>query len=105
VLSTGDNPIIRDLTRDGRVLGFTPGLTVLTCLLCGLAPAIRATRMEPCAVMKSSGRGVTAGRERFSLRRGLTVAQVALSLVLVAGALLFLRSLNKLLTVETGFRQ
>src|SRR5438552_3899031 len=55
--------------------------------------------------MKASGRGLTAGRERFSLRRGLVVIQVALSLVLVAGALLFIRSLNKLQSVQTGFRQ
>jgi hypothetical protein len=55
--------------------------------------------------MKASGRGMTAGRERFSLRRALVVAQVALSLVLVAGALLFSRSLDKLLTVDTGFSQ
>src|SRR5207302_11030917 len=71
----------------------------------GLTPALRATRMEAGAVMKGSGRGVTAGRERFSLRRALVVAQVALSLVLVAGALLFSRSLGKLMTVNTGFRQ
>ncbi|NOT61637.1 MAG: FtsX-like permease family protein, partial [Acidobacteria bacterium] len=77
----------------------------LTCVLFGLMPAIRATRIEPGAVMKSGGRGMTAGRERFSLRRGLVVAQVALSLVLVASAFLFTRSLNKLLTADTGFRQ
>ena len=103
-LSTSADPVFLDLTLDWRVLGFAGGLAVLTCLLFGLAPAIRATRMEPGAVMKSGGRGVTAGRERFSLRRVLVVAQVALSLVLVAGALLFSRSLGKLLTVETGFR-
>jgi putative ABC transport system permease protein len=73
------------------VLGFAAGLAVLTSLLFGLAPAIRATRMEPAAVLKSGGHGMSAGRERFSLRRALVVAQVALSLVLVAGALLFSR--------------
>jgi predicted permease len=104
-LRASNNPIFLDLTLDWRVLGFAAGLAVLTCLLFGLAPAIRATRMEPGAVMKASGRGMTAGRERFSLRRALTVAQVAISLVLVAGALLFSRSLGKLLTVDTGFRQ
>jgi predicted permease len=58
--------------------------------------------------MKTSGRGMTAGRaslhHRFSLRRALVVAQVALSLALVAGALLFTRSLDKLITVDMGFR-
>jgi hypothetical protein len=52
-------------------------------------PAVRATRIEPGAVMKAGGRGLTAGRERFGLRRALVVVQVAVSLVLVAGALLF----------------
>ena len=104
-LSTGSNPVFLDLTPDWRVLTFSIGLAVLTCLLFGLAPAIRATRMEPGVVMKSGGRGMTANRERFTLRRALVVAQVALSLVLVAGALLFARSLGKLLTVETGFQR
>jgi predicted permease len=61
--------------------------------------------MQPGAVLKSAGRGLTAGKERFSLRRMLVVVQVALSLVLVAGAVLFSRSLGKLITVDTGFRQ
>ncbi|HJQ68250.1 MAG TPA: ABC transporter permease [Blastocatellia bacterium] len=104
-ISTSADPVFLDLDPDWRLLGFAAGLSVLTCLLFGLAPAIRATRTEAGAVMKSSGRGMTASRERFSLRRALVVAQVALSLVLVAGALLFSRSLGKLLTVETGFRQ
>jgi predicted permease len=104
-LSTTADPVFLNLTPDWRVLGFATGLAILTCLLFGLVPALRATRMEPGAVMKAGGRGMTAGRERFSLQRALTVAQVALSLVLVTGALLFSRSLGKLLTVDTGFRQ
>jgi hypothetical protein len=104
-LSTGDNPVFLDLVPDWRVLGFAAGLAVLTCLLFGVAPALRATRLEPGAVIKAGGRGMTASRERFSLRRALVVAQVALSLVLVAGALLFSRSLSNLLTVDTGFRE
>jgi putative ABC transport system permease protein len=104
-LSTSPDPVFLGLAPDWRVLGFASGLAVLTCLLFGLAPAIRATRMGPAVMMKASGRGMTAGRERFSLRRALVVAQVALSLVLVAGALLFSRSLGKLLRVDTGFQQ
>jgi predicted permease len=74
----------------------------------GLARAWRATRIELGAVMTAGGRGMTAGRaslhQRFSLRRLLVVVQVALSLVLVAGALLFSRSLGKLLMVDAGFQ-
>lgn len=104
-LSTSADPVVLSLVPDWRVLGFAIGLALLTCLLFGLVPALRATRMEPAAVMKAGGRGMTAGRERFSLRRALVVVQVALSLVLVAGALLFARSLGNLLMVDTGFRQ
>ncbi|HKQ75496.1 MAG TPA: ABC transporter permease [Blastocatellia bacterium] len=99
------NSVFLDLSADWRVFGFAAALAGLTCVLFGLAPAVRATRIEPGAVMKAGGRGLTAGRERYGLRRALVIAQVALSLVLVAGATLFTRSLNKLLTVDSGFRQ
>ena len=104
-LSTTNNPVFLNLAADWRVLGFAALLALLTCFLFGLAPAIRVTRKEPGAVMKSGGRGMTAGRQRFSLQRALVVSQVALSLVLVAGAVLFSRSLGKLQTVDTGFQQ
>ena len=103
-LSTTADPIFLDLTPDWRIIAFATGLAILTCLLFGLTPAISVTRKEPGAVMKA-GRGMTASRERFSLRRALVVTQVALSLVMVASALLFARSLNKLRTVDTGFHQ
>ena len=104
-LNTSGNNVFLELGVDWRVLGFAAGTAALTSVLFGLTPALRATRIEPGAAMKASGRGLTAGRERFSLRRTLVVVQVALSLVLVAGALLFSRSLNRLQTVDTGFRQ
>src|SRR5262249_3148885 len=103
-LSTSADPIFLELAPDWRVLGFAAGLALLTCVLFGLAPALRLTRMEIGAVMKAGGRGMTAGRERFSLRRALVIVQVALSLVLAAGAVLFSRSLANLNTVEKGFR-
>ncbi len=103
-LSTTYNTVSLDLTMDWRVLGFTSAVAALTCVLFGLAPAIRATRIQPATVMQASGRGLTSNRERFSLRRTLIVVQVALSVVLVAGAILFARSLGKLLTVPTGFK-
>src|SRR5262245_4176596 len=97
--------VFLNLGMDWRVLAFAAALAALTCVLFGLAPAIRATTIESGAAMKAGGRGLTAGRGHFGLRRALVVVQVALSLVLVAGALLFTRSLHKLLTVDSGFRQ
>ena len=102
--TTRDN-VFLDVTPDWRVLGFATAVALLTCIFFGLTPAFRATRVSPGAAMKVAGRGLTAGRERFSLRRALVVVQVALSLVLVASALLFSRSLNKLMTVDAGFDQ
>jgi predicted permease len=102
-ISTSDNQIFLDLGTDWRVLAFTTALAVVTTLLFGLAPAIRATRAEPATLLQSGSRGSTGGRERFSLRRVLVVSQVALSIVLLVGALLFARSLRNLTTLNTGF--
>ena len=104
LISTEQNRVFVDLMPDWRVLGFTLGLAVLTCCLFGLAPALRATRNGSAEVLKAGGRGNTAGGERFGLRRALVTVQVALSLVLLVGALLFSRSLGKLLSVDPGFR-
>src|SRR5579859_2068252 len=104
-LSTQEDPLLVDLSLDWRVMGFTAGAAILTCVLFGLAPALRATRASPGATMKAGGRGLTASRERFGLRRMLVVSQIALSLVLLVGALLFVRSLRNLLTLDAGFRQ
>ena len=93
-----------DLSMDWRVFAFTAVVAILTCILFGLAPALRATRTSPGSAMKAGGRGLTSTRERFGFRRALVVAQVALSLVLLVGALLFVRSLQNLLTIDTGYR-
>jgi putative ABC transport system permease protein len=102
-ISTTESPHFVDLATDWRVLGFAVALAVLTCLLFGLLPALRATRLAPAAALRSGGRSLTAGRQRHSLRRTLVVVQVALSMVLLVGALLFVRSLRNLVTAETGF--
>jgi predicted permease len=103
-LTTEQNRMFVGLGLDWRVLGFTAAIAILTCVLFGLAPALRATSVAPASVIRSGGRGLTAGREKFSLRRMLVIAQVAMSMVLLAGALLFVRSLQKLMAVEPGFR-
>jgi putative ABC transport system permease protein len=104
-ISKTSDAIVLDLSFDWRLIAFATAIATVTCILFGLTPALRATQVQPSVAMKASGRGLTAGRERFSLRRTLVVVQVALSLVLVAGALLFTRSLGKLASVNTGFQQ
>ncbi|HXA50932.1 MAG TPA: ABC transporter permease [Candidatus Acidoferrum sp.] len=103
-LTTSSDPVFVGLGPDLRMLGFTAAVAATTCLLFGLLPAMRATRVAPAAAMRAGGRSVTAGRERHSLRRALVTAQVALSLVLLVGAVLFVRSLQNLLAVQPGFR-
>ena len=104
-LSTQGNAFFVDLALDWRIFGFAAGLAIAACLLFGLAPALRATGTSPGATMKTAGRGTTDSPERFTVRRVLVVVQVALSLVLVVGALLFARSLRNLVTLDPGFRQ
>src|SRR5262245_52196370 len=101
--NTTNSPRFLGLDLDVRILGFTAALAVTTCLLFGLVPAMRATHLAPAAVIHGAGRA-SAGRERFSLRRALVATQIALSLVLLVGALLFVRSLGNLLAVDAGFR-
>jgi predicted permease len=105
LISTQRNQIFLDLGMDWRVLAFTTALAVLTTVSFGLAPAVRATRAEPATLLQSGSRGSSGGRERFSLRRILVVSQVALSVVLLMGALLFVRSLRNLTTLNVGFQQ
>ena len=104
-LTTDGNPLFVDLGADWRVFGFMAGLAVLTCVLFGLTPALRASRTVPVSAMRASGRGLTADRGKFGLRRMLVICQVALSLVLLVGALLFVGSLRNLSRLDAGFRE
>jgi len=104
-ISTPYSTVFLDLTVDWRVLAFTAGLAILTTVLFGLMPTLRATGASPSSALKTGGRGMTASRERFGLRRVLVTSQVALSLVLLFAALLFVRSLRNLVTLDAGFQQ
>jgi predicted permease len=87
------------------VLAFTGAAAVLTCVFFGLAPALRSSRLPPATALSAGGRGSTGSRERFALQNGLAVLQIAVSLVLLSGALLLVRSFWNLITLHPGFRQ
>jgi predicted permease len=104
-LSAGMGSLFLDLSWNLGLFGFTAGVATLAVLLFGLAPALKATALAPSAALKAGGRGNSDARERFGLRRVLVVTQVALSLVLLVGALLFARTLYNVLTIDAGFDQ
>ena len=95
-------PVKFDFGVDMRVLLFTAVLTPATALLFGLVPALRATRPDIAAVLKS-GPGLAVGGRRSFMRNTLVVFQVALSVVLLTAAGLFLRSLRNASAINTGF--
>jgi len=103
LLDAGGSRIFKDLAPDWRVFLFIAASAVVTCVLFGLSPALRASRRDPATAMQPGGRSSTDGSEAVALRRGLVVVQVALSMVLVVGALLFGRTLRNLGSVELGF--
>jgi predicted permease len=86
---------------DWRVMAFVLGVTAFTGVLFGIAPALRATRLDLAGVMKETSRSVQGSRSW--LGKGLLVVQVAISVVLLIGAALFLRTLENLRTVDVGF--
>jgi putative ABC transport system permease protein len=104
LLDTGFQPILLDVRTDWRVVTFTAGVAMITCLLFTLAPALRSLRVGPLSAMKGTGRSLTPTRESFSLHRLLVASQIALTLVLVAGSFLFVRSFRNLTTLDAGFR-
>jgi putative ABC transport system permease protein len=102
LLSVGGNLVFLDLSVDTRVLAFTAGVSILTALIFGLAPAWRSAAVNPQVAMKANARGVIEG-SRFGIGKALVVAQVALSLILVAGAGLMLSTFFRLETLDAGF--
>jgi predicted permease len=101
IISTGDSPRPLDVPPDWRIFGFTAATSLLTGILFGLAPAVRGTRVDPGPTLKEGSHH--AGRSAHALDRVLVVTQVAFSLVLISGAGLFVRTLQKLWTVNLGY--
>jgi putative ABC transport system permease protein len=100
IVSTG--PVDLDVTPSLQVLGFTAAIAVATTLLFGVAPALRAARVAPVRALR--GDGGTARSER-RLAGVLVAAQIALSLLLLVGAGLFVQTLENLRAVDAGFRE
>jgi len=98
-----DRPFWMRFTIDGRVLAFTAGVAVLTGLLFGSSPALQAARGDLHESLKEGGRGGSTGRRHARLRSAFVVGEVALSLVLVLGATLLIRSFVQLQTAPIGF--
>jgi len=96
-----DLPVHLDFGFDWRVFGYATAAALLTGIIVGLVPAIRASRGNLAAILHEGGRGVVGGKNR--LRTGLVVAQVAGSLVLLIIAGLFTRSLGKAQNTNLGF--
>ncbi|HXB75468.1 MAG TPA: ABC transporter permease [Candidatus Acidoferrales bacterium] len=102
-LPVGVTAVTLTSTPDLRVLGFTLAVSVVTGLIFGLAPAIQSTRPELAGTLKDQA-GAVVGGTSVMLRKSLVVAQVALSLLLLIGAGLFVQSLKNLKGVNPGFR-
>ena len=103
-ISTKSDNIFLDLSFDWRTLAFTGAVAVATGLLFGVLPAFRSTRVSLTAAMKG-GQAADAAERRARFRPGkwIVASQVALSLVLLVGSGLFLRSLVRLVTMDIGF--
>ena len=104
-LETSGNTIHLTIVTDWRVLLFAASTAIATCVIFATLPALRSTNAEPLKSLKSGERGVMGNRERFAVQRGMVITQIAVSMVLLVGALLFVRSYRNLITLNPGIRE
>jgi predicted permease len=97
-------PLTLDVSLDARVLGFTLILALVTGIVCGLAPALQASKPNLVSALRDETAGLGRGHRRLGLRNLLVITQVAVSTVLLIGAGLFLRSLGSASSIDPGFR-
>jgi len=98
-----DLPIAMNVSLDYRVLAFTIGLSVITGIAVGLAPALKATKVDLLSTLRGDGQTVSSGRRWLTLRNALVVFQVSLSVLLLAGTTLFLQILADVRSLHSGF--
>ncbi|GJG89327.1 hypothetical protein tb265_45080 [Gemmatimonadetes bacterium T265] len=97
-------PLLRTASVNAPALAFALGITLLTGLVVGIAPALQVARGREAAALRASGRGASEGRRSAAVREGLVVAEVALACVLLVGGGLLLHSFVRVLDVDLGFR-
>lgn len=97
-------PRLTETSIDWVVLLFALLVSALTALLTGILPLAHATHMAVSGELREGGRGATTGRARLRWRQALVAAEIALAVVLVAGAGLMIRTVRNLLTIDPGFR-
>ncbi|HKX00043.1 MAG TPA: ABC transporter permease [Bryobacteraceae bacterium] len=96
-------PGTKDIGMDWRVLAFTLGISVLSGIIFGLAPSMQLSNPDINSILRDEGRGTAGNRRRHRVRSVLVIAQVALSMVLLIGAGLLIRSFTRLRGVSPGF--
>jgi putative ABC transport system permease protein len=102
-LSPADFPRLHQIKIDSQVLGFACGVSLLTALISGLAPALHGSRGDLLEALKGGGSRSTAGRQARRVGSTLVVSEVALAVVLLIAGGLLARSFQRLVTVDTGF--
>ncbi|HYL61159.1 MAG TPA: ABC transporter permease [Candidatus Methylomirabilis sp.] len=102
-VSTNQGQVFLNLKTDARVLAFTIAIAVLCGVLFGVLPALRSTRFEAISAMKEGSAQTAGGRAHSASARWIVAAQVALSLILLIGAGLFIRTFTNLMTLNAGF--
>ncbi|HYE64226.1 MAG TPA: ABC transporter permease [Pyrinomonadaceae bacterium] len=102
-LSPENLPRLREIGLDGRVVGFTLVVSILTGIIFGLAPALQASKLDLNSSLKEGGRGSMEGFGRQRMRGLLIISEVALALVLLIGAGLMIRSFQRMHQVDPGF--
>ena len=105
MVQSGPAPIALDVAPDFRVLLFTIGVSVLTGLIFGLAPAWRSVRVNVINTLKEAGRGMTASSAKIGLGKALVIAQIAISVLLLIGAGWFVRTLRNLENIDLGYQR
>ena len=103
-LPNGQGNVFISAEPDWRILSFNFAIALMTGLLFGLLPALQCTRPDVAPTLKDEAGNVLGGSSQARFRKGLIVAQVTFSLLLLIGAGLFIRSLRNLKTLDPGFR-